>query len=125
MTFDWTKYCDLSDLLHAQAGTFADSEACFRVAISRAYYSAFCASRNHARDNEQLVLGNNAGDHSVVKEHFLNAPDREHQKVAADLGRLRTSRNKADYNDSVLNVSNLSKVALAQAHGILNKLSKF
>jgi uncharacterized protein (UPF0332 family) len=48
MTFDWREYLTLAENLCTNSHTFPNQEACFRVAISRAYYAAFCTARNYS-----------------------------------------------------------------------------
>jgi uncharacterized protein (UPF0332 family) len=45
MTFDWREYLTLAENLYTNSHNFPNQEACFRVAISRAYYAAFCTAR--------------------------------------------------------------------------------
>ena len=58
MSFDWTEYLNLADILVRDRASYTNEEACFRAAISRAYYYAFCSARNRARDVEGLTATN-------------------------------------------------------------------
>ena len=96
----------LADALFRERTTFADQEACCRGAISRAYYAAFCAARNHARDNEGRILPHTAQAHQTVFEHYASHANAQHRIIAPKLQRLRRERNRADYND--LNISQVA-----------------
>ena len=76
MSFAWAAYLTLAEALFRERVTFADKEACCRAAISRAYYAAFCAARNHARDNEGLTLprSDRIGVHQVVINYYSHHP---------------------------------------------------
>ena len=96
MSFSWAAYLTLAEALFRERVTFADEEAGCRAAISRAYYAAFCAARNHARDNEGLSLSHTARDHQIVFTHYAQNPNAQHTTIAAMLQRLRRERNRAD-----------------------------
>jgi len=104
MSFAWVEYLTLAEALVRQRGTLADAEACCRAAISRAYYAAFCAARNHARDVEGLVLSQTGDDHRQVILHYRRAADPVHQEVGELLFRLRRHRTQADYADTLPDV---------------------
>ena len=104
MSFAWVEYLAVAEALVRQRGTLADAEACCRAAISRAYYAAFGAARNHARDVEGLVLTQTGDDHRQVLLHYRRAPDPVHQELGELLFRLRRHRTQADYADTVPDV---------------------
>jgi hypothetical protein len=105
MSFNWENYLSLARILHNRCvcdhGT-PDEEACFRAAISRSYYSAFCVARNFARDRDGVILNNSASDHWLIINHykeFRGSNRRKKNKIALILQRLRRSRGLADYED--------------------------
>ncbi len=122
MSFDWAEYLNLADRLVRDKALFTSDEACFRAAISRAYYSAFCAARNRARDRDGLIVTNTVSDHRLVKDHYERAPDRSRQKIGVWLDRLRLNRNQADYADAISGTVSLCNSSLARAHNVLDKL---
>jgi len=122
MSFDWTEYLNLADVLVRDRASYTNEEACFRAAISRAYYSAFCLARNRARDVEGLVVTNSAADHGLVKGHYLQSPHKQRRKIGTRLDRLRLNRNKADYADSISGAESLSTSSLMLARNVLNAL---
>ena len=105
MTFDWREYLILAENLCTNSHTFPNQEACFRVAISRAYYAAFCTARNYAKDYDRLILRKTGEDHRIVKDHYSFANDshiqqqRKRRQIGINLDRLINLRNKADYDD--------------------------
>ena len=70
MTFDWREYLTLAENLYTNSHYFPNQEACFRVAISRAYYAAFCTARNYAKKYDRLILRKTGEDHRIVKDHY-------------------------------------------------------
>ncbi len=117
MSFAWAEYLSLAEALFRERATFADEEACCRAAISRAYYAAFCAARNHARDNEGLTLSNTAQDHQTVFVHYAQNPNVQH--------RLRQQRNRADYDDpNIQQVVVLTQTVLHQARQVFRVLQQ-
>ena len=49
MAFDWKAFLALARDLQTQARGAANPESLLRTALSRAYYAAFCHSRNYAQ----------------------------------------------------------------------------
>ena len=119
MSFAWAAYLTLAEALFRERVTFADQEACCRAAISRAYYAAFCAARNNARDNEGLILSNTARDHQIVFTHYAQNPNAQHTTIASTLHRPRRERNRADYDDrNIQRVDVLTQNVLHQARQV-------
>ena len=48
MSFEWADYLKLAAALAEEPDSLGPEEAALRSAASRAYYAAFCASRNFA-----------------------------------------------------------------------------
>jgi uncharacterized protein (UPF0332 family) len=115
MSFAWVEYLTVAEALVRQRGTLADEEACCRAAISRAYYAAFCAARNYARDVEGLVLTQTGDDHRQVLLHYRRATDPVHQELGELLFRLRRQRTQADYADTVPDVVSWAYTACRRA----------
>jgi hypothetical protein len=122
MSFSWSAYLSVAEVLVRERGALAPEEACCRAAISRAYYAAYGMARNHARDHEQLSLQRTGGDHQRVLLHYRRRPDRFHQGVAELLFRLRRQRNQADYNDQMPTAVASAHVALRRARQVLAAL---
>ena len=116
MSFDWKEYLALAHSLQQHAAAGLNQEAALRSAVSRAYYSAFCHARNHARDRHGLNLRYTGDDHFLVKQHFMI---RRARGVAGKLDWLRHARNKCDYEDSVTSLATLLSSALQEAQMVI------
>jgi uncharacterized protein (UPF0332 family) len=74
-------------------------EAEWRSAVSRAYYGAFHEARQLMRDlGFQVPRGDQA--HAYLWRRLSNCGDAQTQVAGSELNRLRTERNRADYEIS-------------------------
>ena len=71
MSFAWSDYLTLAEVLLQGRATLAPEEACCRAAISRAYYAVYGAARTRAREQEGLQLPATDDAHQPV--HFGRA----------------------------------------------------
>lgn len=118
MSFDWLEYLNLAQQLAGQATKPSSQEAKLRSAVSRAYYAAFCKARNHLRGEGHSIP--RFKPHRYVIDQFLDSPDRVSKRIGAHLDRLRKDRNKADYDDRVVRLSDMTRKALKLAdHAII------
>lgn len=144
MKFDWCEYFRLAqELANVNAASSDElasnskqqtSEAKLRSCVSRAYYSAFCISRNYLRDvlHDPRLSKARTGDvneHQYVADEFIynNAKNKKLIQIGNDLRRLREYRNKSDYDDKIFNLEKEVKFALKLAGSIIdniNELSK-
>jgi uncharacterized protein (UPF0332 family) len=128
MIFDWREYLILAENLCTNSHTFPNQEACFRVAISRAYYAAFCTARNYAKDYDDLSLHRTGKDHNTVKNHYVSAnnfdsqQNRKRRLIGSNLHRLRNLRNKADYDDIFSSLEKEAKQAIIFSTQVINLL---
>lgn len=99
-------------------------EAKLRCAISRAYYGAFRKARNHLRDKDGLPINvlTQGNTHQNVINQFSNSSDIDRQIIGQFLRDLRAARNKADYDDSVPNLSGLTTTVLLEAEQVMDLL---
>ena len=118
MSFAWVEYLTVAEALVHQRGTLAPEEACCRAAISRAYYAAYGAARNHARDVEGLGLVQTGDDHQRVLGHYRRAAVPSHQAIGELLFRLRQARAQADYADTLPNAVPRAYAALRRARRV-------
>lgn len=130
MKFDWSEYFDLAQELAAISENSASSEAKLRSAVSRAYYSVFCLSRNYLRDIEKdprLSRRNSfdINEHQYVAEEFIFHKSKNPKiiKIGENLSRLRELRNKADYADTIFSLQKDVKYALKITENIISALS--
>jgi hypothetical protein len=99
MSFQWRDYLTVAAALIQARNTFAPAEGRYRAAISRAYYAAYGAARNHARDHEGYSPVPTGRDHGLVAAHYLAGTTRTHHKIGRILERLLLERHRADYQD--------------------------
>ena len=123
MSFDWSEYLKLARQLAVLDGSALDQEARLRSAISRAYYAAFCRSRNYLRDTQKRSVPGGAKAHAYVREQFLNSSVETRKEVGENLERLREARNKADYDDNVPGLPSLARTALEWAKEAIASLA--
>lgn len=130
MKFDWSEYFNLAQELAAISENSASSEAKLRSAVSRAYYSVFCLSRNYLRDVEKdpRLSRRNISDlneHQYVAEEFIFHKSKNPKiiKIGENLSRLRELRNKADYADTMFSLQKDVKYALKITENIISTLS--
>lgn len=123
MSFDWSEYFDLAQELIGLSEVSSGQEARSRTAISRAYYAAFCMSRNHLRDNDNKPVPKGARAHKYVKAEFKSSTDQVRQNIGRNLDRLRIERNKADYDDVVQALTNNTTFAIGLANRTLSDLA--
>ena len=112
MSFDWTQYLFLAEELNKQAASSSKREAMLRSAISRAYYAAFCYSKNFLTDHKNKVIPSNPTAHELVRDIFDGYAGALELTIATNLDRLRTDRNKADYDDEVTGLDSMSAFAI-------------
>jgi uncharacterized protein (UPF0332 family) len=118
MSFKWVQYLQLAELLNEN-----ESEAAKRVAISRAYYAAFCMCRNFVRDKKELIPSGTADDHSLIANHFSSSKDKKRQQIGALLKKLRIDRNSADYDDELTGFPDkMANLSIENAKKILELL---
>ena len=118
MSFAWVEYLTVAEALVHHRGTLAPEEACCRAAISRAYYAAYGAARNHARDVEGLGLVQTGDDHQRVLGHYRRAAVPSHQAIGELLFRLRQARAQADDADTLPNAVPRAYAALRRARRV-------
>ncbi len=123
MSFDWFDYLKLARTLAKDATSSDFAEASLRSAISRAYYSAYCASRNFASQRSEIKLTGGVNDHRVVQNHYINSSDRDYRRVGTWLARLRNNRNTADYDDTLEgDAGSLAQSSIALAENVFQAL---
>jgi hypothetical protein len=98
MGFEWKLYVAVSRFLCAQADKSGNREGLLRSALSRAYYGAFCYSRNYARDWLGFNPRYDAEDHGRLRAHLKKS---KRWRVSEKLERLRDWRNECDYQDQL------------------------
>jgi hypothetical protein len=121
MPFDWKEYLLLAQKIYRGREELGHEEAIHRCAVSRAYYSAFCGSRNFARDHLQYEPSNSSQDQITIRDHFRH---RGREDVASKLYDLTKWRRQCDYDDVVFNIDTLSNSAIRRAFEIFGHLDR-
>jgi uncharacterized protein (UPF0332 family) len=124
VSFNWTDYLTLAENLVRDPSSPGPKEASLRAAISRAYYGAFCSARSFAetKDNPPLSRKGKASDHRLIIDHFAKFPDPDRKKISVNLDRLRSDRNKADYDDHLHQSNSLATISIQRAQEIIKSL---
>jgi uncharacterized protein (UPF0332 family) len=122
MSFDWEDYLKVAEILHDGAKDAKLEEAMYRIAISRAYYAAFCMARNYRLEaGKELPF---VDPHKVVVDTFRYSQNANERAIGQKLHRLKNQRIQADYDDEVEDFADISSKALKAAREILAALAK-
>lgn len=138
MKFDWLSYLEVAQIFleevknsPSQENNSSLNEAKFRSAISRAYYSVFCLTRNYLRDTEEYseLKTLKLDVHKYIIDNLIDSKKIEFKNLGNDLRKLRILRNKVDYEDEIpfhtLDADARSAVKLANSIiKILDKLNQ-
>lgn len=121
MSFDWSHYLDIAQDLYTQASSSSHQDANLRCSVSRAYYATFHKARFRLYEKWGITVSNQATAHGEIRREF-NSRNQKH--IAATLNRMRIDRNKADYDDSLLNLTFMAKENLRRANQVIADLKK-
>lgn len=118
--FNWKDYLDLALFLYGDDKIGYSEEAGHRAAISRAYYAAFCYTRNYAHDHSSFEPTGSAKDHGLLKAHYRK---RGYYDIVNCLDELRQWRNNCDYDNEIeCNLSQRVQYAIDDAKYIIEKM---
>ncbi len=127
MSFDWLCYLELAESIFCQRENLEiNEEAICRCAVSRAYYAAYCYSRNiaeaHMLYERPRKKGVSAHDHLI--NFFRN--DMRMPIPGARLAKLKEWRTASDYDDVIPkklgSIQYFTKSAFKYAHEIIDFL---
>ncbi len=125
MTFHWPDYLELAkSLINTQLILPTSNEARQRAAISRAYYAAFCATRNYLRQqlgNPKLFADEQA--HRKVREELVLKNSKTADRLAKLLLEVHRERKRADYDDEYAAAKNIS-IVIQRVERILSLLKQ-
>jgi uncharacterized protein (UPF0332 family) len=141
MKFNWAEYLELAKELADITSTISSdsetdsqptiSEAKLRSSISRAYYAAFCIDRNYLRDvfhepRLSKARTSDTNEYQFVADEFRcnKSKNKKMIVIGNDLGRLRQSRNKSDYDDTIYTLEKEVKFSLKIAQNIIEKITE-
>jgi uncharacterized protein (UPF0332 family) len=113
MRFLWRDYLTLAEALIHARHRFAPSEARYRAAISRAYYAAYGAARQHAKEHEGYTPAPTGRDHRLLVAHYQRGPRSTQHQIGRTLQRLMDNRLQADYDEDI--PADVRQLALASA----------
>lgn len=117
MNFEWCSYLDLAECMTSSPAT-ENVEACYRTAISRAYYAAFCTAREYL--NQKTSASYNGGDaHRKVREDLRRCGK---SRIANQLETIMDSRHKADYYNTFNNPKSEALKTISKAKEIIHAL---
>ena len=101
MSFDWTAYLRLAEILAATPVPGCDSEASQRTAISRAYYGVVITARNALASRGGLPFSKTGKMHGEVADRLQNGTNPSERQVGFTINAMRRIRNRADYDDMI------------------------
>jgi len=113
MSFDWVKFIKLAENLHLQ-----NTEECFRTAVSRAYFGAFCLIRNYKGYKEYTEPDVH---YKVIKSLKTSASLKE-KEMGKLIDDLRRHRNLADYDEEKEVNGEISERCILKANKILEMM---
>jgi uncharacterized protein (UPF0332 family) len=124
MNFNWEKYLEFAEHVVNSSNSFPDKEACYRAAVSRAYYAAFCTTRGYIRKPDER--GYDGGDaHKKVRDHLLSSGDIKKRTIANQLKKCHDNRIKADYYDNIRDSTlNLALQTVTISNNIIVKIKE-
>ena len=126
MSFDWGEYLSVAEELCSWpvSGPPAGTEAQQRAAVSRAYYAGFILARNHLRDVDRVSIPHTGSAHLFVAQRYASDPDLRRRQIGHLLRRLRSARNRCDYDDAVPHLPMLAAMSLMHAEQIVADLAR-
>jgi len=125
MTFKWSDYLLLAkSLVNTQLTLSISNEARQRAAISRAYYAAFCTTRNYLRQQlNKPRLFSDAKAHRDVREALMKKNSQTAHQIANLLLAVHRERKCADYDDNYAAAKNIS-IVIQRVERILSLLEQ-
>ena len=114
--FDWMEFLTFAKQIAANLELSVSREAKLRCAISRAYYAAY-----HKAEKVVFPTGppNRWGSHTQVIDELQSSDDPLRRGFGVELARLRGTRTKADYRDTLHNVSSETENTLIAAEELI------
>ncbi|HOM16017.1 MAG TPA: HEPN domain-containing protein [Thermoguttaceae bacterium] len=119
MSFDWREFLALAKALQQSPHPTYSTEAAQRVAVSRAYYAAFCYLRNYAETHLGLQRKRTGEDHALLRKHLRKLGNPWDQR-AEKLEELLQWRHQCDYDDVVGDLNIKTSTAITTAEDLIN-----
>ncbi|MEZ4663584.1 MAG: hypothetical protein R2911_39080 [Caldilineaceae bacterium] len=98
MSFQWLYYLEFAESVLSHVAEFPDSEAAYRSVTSRAYYAAYCSTRNLIRQRDRQEFHGNAHQQLPKSDAFAHRP---RKRLGNRLRQLHQLRLLADYEDTL------------------------
>lgn len=126
MSFDWREYKRVAQWLHDNAPVLLSSEeACYRTAISRAYYSAFQCVMDYAVEREGFPKKEKGDDHTNLLKHFEKYGKGPRRIIYLSLDRLHDNRLHADYKERLMgDPKKTSELSILEAKKVFDALDR-
>jgi|GEM_PF-325683 len=119
--FDWREFLELARDWKDRSGAAYSAEAANRASVSRAYYAAFCHTRNYAENKLGFRRTSTPKDHRLLRDCLLQLENPPWPEVAEKLDELRKWRNQCDYDDEVSDVKGMVLDAITTAEEIIHQ----
>ena len=130
--FEWKDFNDLADIL-----INLNTDAAYRTAINRYYFSSFCISRDYlilnkifrSKKSKNIMISESSEIHKETREIFRNAPFNHDEyigdKIYRALTDLREKRNKFDYDKNASVNLNLCNYCKSRSEIVFENIEKF
>jgi len=102
VAFDWREFLQLAKALRSFSVPSFSAEAAKRSAVSRAYYAAFCHTRNYAEKHLGFQRTRSGKDHGFLRKH-LGQQGPYWKQIEDELRDLHEWRKRCDYDDAISN----------------------
>ena len=119
--FDWREFLELARVWKDRSGAAYSAEAANRASVSRAYYAAFCHTRNYAENKLGFRRTRTSKEHSLLRDYLMKLKNPPWPEVAEKLDELRKWRNQCYYDDEVSDVKRIVSDAITTAEEIVQQ----
>lgn len=132
IAFQWKDFNDLADML-----INLNTDAAYRTAINRYYFSSFCFSRDYlilnkiyrSKKSKNIMNSDSSEIHKETREIFKEAPFSHDEyigdKIYRALNDLREKRNYVDYDKDAFVNLNLCNYCKARSKIVFDNVEKF
>jgi len=122
MSFNWSDFLEIAELLHSKGKGKTLEQAYFRCALSRAYYAAFIISRKYAESKGESFEREYGRSHKHVIDYYINSKNPGLQDVGENLKTLKRWRINSDYEDNPVFNSMTVESSLKYSKNIISDL---
>lgn len=120
MAFKWKDFLELAKVL--QSGLGVPVEAARRSAVSRAYYAAFCHTRDYAEEHLGFQRTKAGIVHKLLRQH-LGQEGPSWKAIADRLHDLHEWRKLCDYEEEIgSDLSSMAQSAISTAEEVFRSL---